>query len=716
MKDNFFIQSLWQKGTDAELENNTQNRNNIRYNILILLVYLIGIILVLQLFNLQILHGEEYRTQSNTRLTREKTISAARGVIYDSNMNVLATNRMSFKLEFYKTNLENDALNETILNMINVLDSYEEKYDDYFPINVEPFEFTISDAELSNWKSTYKLSEDATAEECFNYFKEKYGVNTENAQDASKIIGLRYRISLEGYSKTKALTIAEDVSRECANELSERGEDFSGLTISVNPIREYPNDTLASHVIGYIGKISSSEYETRKDTYNNDDYIGKTGIEYVFEEYLKGTDGTMQVDMDINGQVTGEYVVEEAVQGASVVLTIDSNIQAVAEESLKNNIEKIRSGGFSATYDATGGAVVVMNVKTGEVIAMASYPDFNPEHFVGGISYANWEMYTAEDSGKPLRNKAIQDSYSPGSIFKMITAIAGLESGTITVNDMINDTGVYPKYTNPKCWYFTSYHKGHGYLNVSEAIKHSCNYFFYELADRMGISTLSQYASYFGLGTKTGIELSSETAGMLASEETKAKLTDEKWYPGETLSAAIGQSYNSFTPLQVAKYISILANGGKQIDVTIVKELINAEGVEIDKTEIESFVNEKLGLEDTSLEDIDIEQEYLDAIFEGMKSVAHDPGGTAYNVFKNFNIEVGGKTGSAEAGKYVNAWFAGFAPYDDPEIAVVVMVENGGHGSYTAYVVRDIIQAYFELYSQDTGEDMNANSYTEVIE
>ena len=203
---------------------------------------------------------------------------------------------------------------------------------------------------------------------------------------------------------------------------------------------------------------------------------------------------------------------------------------------------------------------------------------------------------------------------------------------------------------------------------------------------------------------------------MLASEETKAKLTDEKWYPGETLSAAIGQSYNAFTPVQVAKYISILANGGKQIDATIIKDLIIAEGVKIDKTEVENFVNNKLGIQENTLEDIDINQEYLNTIFEGMKSVAHDPGGTAYNVFKGFDIEVAGKTGSAEAGKYVNAWFAGFAPYDDPEIAVVVMVENGGHGSYTGYVVRDIIQAYFELYPQVSNENMNANSYTEIIE
>ena len=357
-----------------------------------------------------------------------------------------------------------------------------------------------------------------------------------------------------------------------------------------------------------------------------------------------------------------------------------------------------------------------MNVKNGEILAMASYPDFNPQHFVGGISYANWEMYTAEDSGKPLRNKAIQDAYSPGSIFKMITAIAGLESGTITIDEKINDTGIYPKYTNPKCWYFTSYHKGHGYLNVSEAIKHSCNYFFYELADNMGISTLAQYASYFGLGNKTGIELSSETSGMLASEETKSKLTDERWYPGETLSAAIGQSYNSFTPLQIAKYISILVNGGKQVNPTIIKELINVEGTKVDDDEIQNFVNEKLGLEPNASADIEINEEYLNTVLEGMKSVAHDPGGTAYNVFKDFDIEVGGKTGSAEAGANVNAWFAGFAPYDEPEIAVVVMVENGGHGSYTGYVVRDIIQAYFELYPQDIGEDMNADSYTQIVD
>ena len=354
-----------------------------------------------------------------------------------------------------------------------------------------------------------------------------------------------------------------------------------------------------------------------------------------------------------------------------------------------------------------------MNVKTGEVLAMISTPDFEPQDFVGGISTEKYNQYR---STQGLFDRAISGSYAPGSTFKMVTAIAGLESGVIDTNTRINDTGVYPKYTNPVCWYYTSFHRGHGYLNVSDAIKHSCNYFFYETGDRMGIDNLSKYAKYFGLGTKTGIELPSETSGTLASRETKKEKTGEDWYAGETTSAAIGQSYNSFSPLQMTKYISMLANGGHNINPTIIKTVRNADGSEISKEDIKKYTNEKLGITDDGVEDLPIDQGNLDAILEGMRSVTSETGGTAYNIFKDFNIEVGGKTGSAETSTGdVNAWFVGFAPFDDPEIAIVIMVENGGHGNYTAEVVRDIMAEYFGMNIQNIQENVSAAPYTESV-
>lgn len=407
--------------------------------------------------------------------------------------------------------------------------------------------------------------------------------------------------------------------------------------------------------------------------------------------------------------------------GSNVVLTIDSQLQKIAEEALKDNIEKIKSGGFGKAYDAKGGSCVVMNVKTGEVLAMASYPDYNPQSFADGISIEEWNSY-ANNTSYPLLNKTIQSAYEPGSIFKMVTAIAGLESGNITLTEKINDTGVYQKYgTDWKCWYYTDYHRGHGYLNVIGAIEKSCNFFFYETADRMGIDILDKYANYFGLGKKTGIELPSEVTGILASKEY-AKTIDTIWNPGDTINAAIGQGYNKFTPLQMAKYISMIANGGKNIDVSIIKTIQNPDGTEVSKEEINKFVNQKLGFtDDEQNEDINLNSDYIKAVKEGMKSVTSGESGTAYVRFKDFNIEVGGKTGSAEAGQdvngkdIVNAWFAAFAPYDDPEIAVIVMVENGGHGNYTAEAVRNIMAEYFGMNTQNVTEDMKAISYTESM-
>ena len=694
---------------------------NFRYNSITIFTYFIGIVLIIQLFNLQIVHGAEYREESNTRLTRESVLEAARGEILDRSGNVLVTSSQKFNLELYKSKIDTNTLNNTILKIINVLEKYNVDYTDSFPININPFEFTIADETLSKWKESNDIDEGATAEEAFYKFKEKYEIENEDISETRKIIAIRYAIVKEGYSSTKSLTIAEDIPREAVAVFTENGDEFPGINISVQPVREYTEGTLASHILGYASKISDTEYQEKKDTYDQNDIIGKTGIEYLFEEYLRGKKGIKQIDMAVDGTITAEVVEEEAVSGSNVVLTIDSKLQNIAEQALKDNIEKIKNGGFGKAYDAKGGSCVVMNVKTGEVLAMVSYPDYNPQSFADGISNEEWKSYS-ENTSYPLMNKAIQSAYEPGSIFKMVTAIAGLESGNITLTERINDTGVYQKYGGAwKCWYYTDYHIGHGYLNVIGAIEKSCNFFFYETADRMGIDTLAKYAKYFGLGIKTGIELPSESSGVLASKEYTDSI-NANWNPGDTINAAIGQGYNKFTPLQMTKYISMIANGGNDIDVSIIKTIQNPDGTEVSKEEIDKFVNEKLGLtEEEQNEEINLNSDYIKAVKEGMKSVTSGESGTAYVRFKDFNIEVGGKTGSAEAGKdengndIVNAWFAAFAPYDEPEIAVVVMVENGGHGNYTAEAVRNIIAEYFGMNTQNVTEDMTAISYTESI-
>ena len=702
------------------LKERKKSNIKLRYNTLTVLTYLVGIILIIQLFNLQIVHGAEYREESNTRLTRETTLEAARGSILDRTGVELVNTNTKFGLELYKTKIDDNELNNSILNIVNVLEKYQVSYEDSFPITIEPFQYTKTGDDLQSWLEENELDANTTPEQAFYHFKDRYEIQNTDIKEVRKILAIRYEITITGYSSTRAVTIAEDIPREAVAEFTESGDKFPGINIVVEPVREYTSGTLASHILGYASTISAEEYETRKDTYSQNDIIGKTGIEYVFEEYLKGKNGTKQIDMAVDGTTTAEYTAKEAVAGADVVLTIDANLQKITETALEANINKIASGGFGQRFDAKAGACVVMDVNTGEVLAMASYPNYNPADFVGGISTEKWNNYT-NNSAKPLVDKTIQNSYSPGSTFKMITAIAGLESGVINLNTRINDTGVYRKYKDyqPKCWYYSDYGTGHGWLNVSQAIERSCNYFFYETADRMGIDTLEKYARYFGLGNKTGIELPSETSGVVSSKESKKKLhpNEPTWGPGDTLQSAIGQLDNEFSPLQMAKYISMLANGGHQIDVSIVKTIRKADGTEASKQEINSFVNQKLGINEEQQQDLNIKQENLDAVLAGMESVTQDSSGTAYVRFKDFNISVGGKTGSAEApNNQVHAWFVGFAPFDNPEIAIVVMVENGGHGNYTAEVVRDIMQEYFGMNTQNVEEDMSAVPYVEIMQ
>ena len=678
-------------------------------------IYIIGVILLLQLFNLQIVKGKEYREQSNTRLTRESVLRAARGSIKDRTGVELVTNETGFGLEIYKTKADDETLNNAIEKMVQILEENKDSYIDHFPINVNPYAFTYTSEESQkSWKKSNNIDENFSAEQVFNYYKEKYGVTESDSAKARKIIAIRYEIARNGYSTTKSVKIASSISRESAVKIREQSSSLPGMNVITEPIVKYTSKNLASHILGYVGAINEEEYKTRKDTYRNDDVIGKTGIQKIFEQYLKGEDGVKQIDMAVDGSITSEYVSKEAVAGSDVVLTIDANLQKVAEEALEKNIKDLQAGKFGKKKkDAKSGAVVVMKVKTGEVLALASYPDYEPALFTNGISQSVYDSY---QKGSNLYNRAVSGSYAPGSTFKMATALAGLETGKITTSTKINDTGVYPRGGNPVCWMYTSYRRGHGYLNVSQAIKHSCNYFFYEIGYRVGIDNISKYASYLGLGRKTGIELQDETSGVLATAENKKKMYGDDWYLGDTLSAAIGQTLNSFSPLQMAKYVSMLSNGGKNIDVTLIKSVIRADGSEVSKDEIKKYTNEKLGLKNETTEDLHVKESNLQAILKGMKGVTSE-GGTAYSAFANFDIEVGGKTGSAQTGdgKDAHAWFVGFAPYDNPEIAVVVLVEHGGTGGYTAGVARDIMKEYFGMNSKSVTENVQAASTTQSV-
>ena len=678
------------------MEDNNRRSSNLRFNILTAIVIVIGFILLCQLINLQIVHGDEYRILSSSRLTRETIITADRGEILDAKGVKLVTTSTGFTLNLYRTTNDNEQLNNNILNIINVLESNGDKNVDNLILTIEPFGFsTDSEESIKRWKKNNNLKEEYTAEECFYALKDKYQIKNDDIKEVRKIMAIRYEITQKGYSNVRPVEIANNISKNSVLIFSERNSDFYGIDIVTTPVVTYNYGSLASHLLGYCGKITQEELE-KNEGYADNDLIGKTGIQYVFEKYLRGKNGVRQIDMDVNGNITGEYTTVEPVVGADVQLTIDANIQAVAEKALKDDIEKISNGGYAETSEATAGAVVVMNTKTGEILALASYPDFEPQLFVNGISSEKYKEYNDEQA---LYNRAISGAYAPGSTFKMVTAMAGLETGKISNGERINCSGVYPYAHKPVCWYYTKYRGGHGALNVKEAIEHSCNYFFYEVGNRIGIDTLSSYASYFGLGRKTGIELPSESSGNIASK-ARADEENREWYLGETLSASIGQSYNNTTPIQMAKYISILVNGGHQINVTTIKAVRNSDGTEVSKDEINRYVNNLLGIDDSNADEKVFDEEHVKTVMEGMKNVTTESGGTAYSVFKESAVTVGGKTGSAQAGKKTHAWFVGFAPFDDPEIAVVAIVENGAHGAYAAQIAKDIFDSYF--YEDET--------------
>ena len=691
--------------------NKEKNRNDrIRYNILTTLVYIAGIILLIQLFNLQIIHGAEYRETSNSRLTRETVVKAARGSIKDRTGVELVRTDTGYSAEIYSTKVTDEELNLAIEKFIEILESNKDTYIDNLPIKVDPFEFTEKDEESQKeWKKEHELDENFSAEQAFNALKEKYKITEEDVNTARKIMAIRYEISSKGYSSTRSVTIARDISNTSAVQIREQNAKLAGINVVTEPTVAYTSGNLASHILGYVGAISEEEYSTRKDTYRNDDVIGKDGVQKVFEEYLKGTDGVKQVDMTVDGAITSEYISEEAVAGSDVVLTIDANLQKVAEEALEKNIKDIADGKYGDGNDADAGAVVVMNVNTGEVLAMASYPDYNPERYS--------EEYDPNDETGKYYNRAIRSIYAPGSTFKMVVASAALDTEEITTTTRINDNGIYPYGDGQACWYYRSYGVGHGYLNLTQAIKYSCNYFFYDLGYKMGIDTIAEYAGKYGLGKRTGVELMGEDRGIVASRDYANSIGYTTWYPADTLSAAIGQSFNSFTPIQMARYISMVANGGKNVDVSIIKSIIKPDGTEVSKEEIENYTKETIGTENELKEDLNISKENLDAIRKGMKGVTSEAGGTAYSTFADFNIDIAGKTGSAQTGVEGEAhgWFVGFAPYDEPEIAVVVLVEKAGSGGNTAVVAKKIMEEYFGMNSEKVTEDKNAESSVESV-
>lgn len=641
------------------------------------------IVCAAQLVNLQIINGDSYRESIINQTERSYPITASRGEIFDTYGRPLVTNRMGYYIRIQDMSARDKELNETIAVLLGIMRENEAEFIDNFPIKGDPYEFDFPDAsdpekEIKNWKKENDFSEKLSAKKIMDELIKKYNISDEYDNATKRdIVSVRFEMEKKNFTVVTPYTFATDISEEVVQKVTERGFEMTGVSVEVEPMREYVSGTMAAHILGRTGIIYAEEYEELKDKgYGINDIIGKEGIEKILESYLKGKDGSMMVKQNNRGSV--EQVLSEIPPETDnyAVLTIDSKLQEVTEKSLEENIAAARA---DKGYDAFSGAAIAVEIKTGEVLAIASYPGYDP------VSYNENYNELSKDETNPLFNRALNGVYTPGSTFKPLTAIAALEEGVITPTGTIECEGVYKYYApsfQPTCLIWKS-GQTHEHLTVSEALGVSCNYFFYEAGRRTGIEKLNEYAKKFGLGEKTGIELS-ESPGILASPEYRDKL-DMQWYPGDTIQAAIGQSDNMFTPAQLASYIATILNKGTRYSLRIVKE-------------VRSYDTDKIvyKTEPEVLDKTEISDSTFAAVKEGMRRVTDD--GTASAVFDAFPIAVGGKTGTAEVSSGSdNVLFVGFAPYDNPQIAVAVVIEHGASSRYPSMVARDMFSSYLGL-------------------
>ena len=510
-----------------------------------------------------------------------------------------------------------------------------------------------------------------------------------SAQDARALAGILYELNLRSSNVYVAneYVFAQDVDIDFITQVKEHS--LTGVVIEPTTVRQY-HTTYAAHLLGQVTPIfqGEEEYYTSLDLdgdgvpdYSLNDNVGRGGVEQAFESYLRGKSGVRTVERNTSGKIVSETWLEEPKPGDNVVLTLDINLQAYVENTLATAIPKI-----DVEEAVGGGACVILDVDTSEVLACASYPTFDPAKY-----NSNFNEYAA-DPLEPLYNRALQGTFAPGSTFKMVTAIAGLEEGIITPTTEIRDEGVYKYYSSPqpKCWIYNTNGGNHGSINVSEAIEVSCNYFFYEVGRELGIDTLVDYATRFGLGQKTGLELYEES-GVMASPEYTESLGGT-WYEGSVLSVAIGQESSQFTPIQLANYIATLVNGGSRNATHLLKE--------VKSSDFSQILYDK---QPELLSTIEIKDENLDAVKAGMLALTTQ--GSVSQHFVGLPFQVGAKTGSAQVDGQVeaNAVFVCFAPYDDPEVAMALVVQRGGSGSELGAMAADILSYYFS--SQETRDE-----------
>jgi penicillin-binding protein 2 len=622
------------------MELNTQKMEDFkgRYKVLVIFVGLAFLLIFIRLWSLQVIKGSDLRQLSENNCIRLRENPADRGMLLDRHGNVLAHNRPSFEVSLIPEDLR--ANPEVLLKAGAML-------------------------------------------------------NMTRGEIEEKIKAQKRRTPFN------PVKIKSDIDWNQLALLETNRVHLPGLVVDVRPRRAYDYGDFASHLIGYLGEVDENEMrQSREFPYRMGAQIGKYGVEYRWENDLRGSDGGQQIEVDALGREIRPLGVVEPFPGNNLVLTIDLELQKVAEEA----------------YQGKTGALIAMDPKTGQILAMVSKPSFNPDIFARNILPEEWKSLV-ENPYHPLQNKGIQGQYPPGSVFKIITAIAGLESRTITPNTPFTCAGAFP-YGNRdfRCWK----EGGHGSLSLHRAIVESCDIYFYQLGLKLGPDLIARYASEFGLGKVTGISLP-EKPGIVPSSSWKKKRHRTPWYSGETLSFSVGQGYLNATPLQLLVLISAVANGGK-ILLPQVAERIE----DIYKNKLEEYPT-------VELERVNVSGKTLQIIQEALKGAVNDPHGTG-SACGLKEVKVAGKTGTAQVIAMPedfkrgdlkriplkfrdHAWFVAYAPVEDPKISVVVLVEHGGFGSTAAApIAKKVIEKYLDLKPSPPSKSAEKQSQTDYAD
>ena len=654
-----------------------------RLNILIAAVVCIFGIFVFRLIDLQIINGDGYYSQSNRTTRINQSITASRGDISDANGVPLASSKTVFNVSINKAYMPNGKLNERIIAVLDILDQYGRQVNDILPMSTTlPYTFDESkDSELSRLRTTIKVAVYATEKDVLAKLVDRYSLEDVPESYQRRVAGVRYTMERLGYSDSFPFNIAEDVSVELATVIKEKSRELTGIEITTGSKRYYGNGSLLPHILGSVGPIYAEEYEELKSQgYGLNDILGKSGLEKSYESFLKGTDGIVQIEKDIYGGITDTDIIKEPVPGNTVQLTVDSDLQEQSNAILRDLVTFLqgRSAGWGKECD--GASMVVLDTKTGGVLAMSNYPSYDLNSYS-----SNYQEYS-ENPSTPLFNRAFQGLYRPGSVFKLSVAAAALSSGLIDETYTFTCHGVYTYYTQrewggalPGCANNTA----HGTINIKQAIEVSCNCFFYDLGRRLGIDAINESAKKLGLGVTTGLELF-EQEGRLSSPEL-AEVLGTDWYVGNVIQASIGQLDTAVTTVQLATYANTIANKGRRYQTHLVKSIVNYDGSE---TVYETPVN--------------VVSEYgntngtFDIIEQGMIMASTE--GNAKIYLSNLPYTVASKTGTAQvANDLYNSTMVAYGPVGNPEIAVAIVAEKGGNGYNLAYAVQKVFETYYNI-------------------